>query len=81
MNIWNNHYQDSIQGNNSLRRSQDEINHISLGDKLAQFELIITSTQDLIDSSNLNTDFLENSIKKNEIYFKINEEAAPTPNF
>ena len=66
MNIWNNHYQDNMKESKD-KQGED---HPSFADKLAQFEKIMTSTQELIDSNMLNTDLLEDLIQENEVYFE-----------
>ena len=65
MDIWNNHYQDKMKIKN-----KQEIDQISFADKLVQFEEIMASTQELMDSNTLNTDFLENLIEENNSYFE-----------
>ena len=69
MDIWNNHYQESVETLNSPRLNQAQMNNMSLNDKMKRFELIMAKTQKLIDSGSLHTEILEECMKDNESYF------------
>lgn len=73
MEIWNNHYQETVKTLGSPKSQKTVDSNLSLSEKLAKFEEIMGSTQEIMDSGLLETSELEECIKANELYFVRND--------